>query len=62
MTSQQCISVDDAKNIILEKGKHKGRRLIDVKNDDPEFLEWLYEHLDKYSSLRAAILICWAKG
>ena len=62
MTAKQCIDVKDAKNIIMQKGKYKGYRLGEVMEKDPAFIEQLYEILADYSSLRAAILICWAKG
>lgn len=56
------MTIKAARKWIIPFGKYKGELIVDVKDLDEDYLEWLYDTLKSDDKLKLAIeLACWTK-
>jgi hypothetical protein len=41
--------------LVMPFGKHKGRALSEILNEEPSYLAWFYDHVDGNEELKQAI-------
>lgn len=53
--NDKAITKEEAENYIFQTGKHKNEKLIDVYNEDYDYLEWLIDNKKANPTLRKCI-------
>ena len=51
----QEVSLDDGDSYTLYFGKYKGQNVVNVFEEDPAYIEWVYDNMELNGSLKIII-------